>query len=85
MSKISGPLLDRIGIQMEVPAHYRGLRSLAEDEPSSAIRQIPDSLLQAATAFDGPQVFNHVTACHDHPTMEVARSEEHTSELQSPL
>jgi hypothetical protein len=42
MSKISGPLLDRIGIQVEVPAHYRDLCSPADGEPSSAIRQIPD-------------------------------------------
>jgi magnesium chelatase family protein len=40
MSRISGPLLDRIDIQVEVPAvHYRDLRSPAEGEPSSAIRE----------------------------------------------
>ena len=40
MSRISGPLLDRIDIQVEVPAvNYRDLRSPAEGEPSSAIRE----------------------------------------------
>jgi magnesium chelatase family protein len=40
MSRISGPLLDRIDIQVEVPAvNYRDLRSPAEGEPSEAIRE----------------------------------------------
>ena len=40
LSRISGPLLDRIDIQVEVPAvNYRDLRSPAEGEPSSAIRE----------------------------------------------
>jgi magnesium chelatase family protein len=40
MSRISGPLLNRIDIQVEVPAvNYRDLRSPAEGEPSSAMRE----------------------------------------------
>lgn len=39
-SKISGPLLDRIDIVVEVPAvHYEDLRTRAEAEPSSEIRK----------------------------------------------
>ena len=39
-SRISGPLLDRIDIVVEVPAvHFEDLRSRAEAEPSEAIRQ----------------------------------------------
>lgn len=38
-SRISGPLLDRIDIVVEVPAvHFEDLRSRAEAEPSSAIK-----------------------------------------------
>ena len=40
LSKISGPLLDRIDIQLEVPAvNYRQLRDPAPAETSSAIRE----------------------------------------------
>jgi len=40
LGRISGPLLDRIDIQVEVPAvHYRDLRSPADGEPSSVIRE----------------------------------------------
>ncbi len=39
-NKISGPLLDRIDIHVEVPAvHYQELSSLQKGEPSSAIRE----------------------------------------------
>ena len=39
-SRISGPLLDRIDIVVEVPAvHFEDLRARAEAEPSSAVRQ----------------------------------------------
>ena len=38
--RISGPLLDRIDIIVEVPAvHYDDLRTRAETEPSAAIRE----------------------------------------------
>jgi len=40
LGRISGPLLDRIDIQIEVPAvDYRDLRSPADGEPSSVIRE----------------------------------------------
>ena len=40
LGRISGPLLDRIDIQVEVPAvHYRDLRSPLEGEPSAVIRE----------------------------------------------
>ena len=40
MSKISGPLLDRIDIHIEVPAvKYKELRGATESEPSAAVRQ----------------------------------------------
>ena len=39
-SRISGPLLDRIDIVVEVPAvHFEELRNRAEAEPSSAVKQ----------------------------------------------
>ena len=45
ISKISGPLLDRIDIHIDVPAvNYKELRSNVQAEPSSAIR---DRVLQA--------------------------------------
>ena len=40
MARISGPLMDRIDIHIEVPAvHYRDLSSTQEEESSDAIRQ----------------------------------------------
>ena len=40
LSKISGPLLDRIDLQIEVPAvNYRELRDPADGESSAAIRE----------------------------------------------
>ena len=40
MAKISGPLLDRIDIQIEVPAvDFKDLSSKAKGEPSEAIRK----------------------------------------------
>jgi magnesium chelatase family protein len=45
ISKISGPLLDRIDIHIDVPAvNYKELRSTVQAEPSSAIR---DRVLEA--------------------------------------
>ncbi len=45
ISKISGPLLDRIDIHIDVPAvNYKELRSNVQAEPSSAIR---DRVLEA--------------------------------------
>ena len=43
-SRISGPLLDRIDIVVEVPAvHFEDLRSRAEAEPSSAVKARVDA------------------------------------------
>ena len=43
-SRISGPLLDRIDIVVEVPAvHFEDLRARAEAEPSSAVKQRVDA------------------------------------------
>jgi magnesium chelatase family protein len=40
MAKISGPLLDRIDIHIDVPAvHYRELSATSDGEPSAQIRQ----------------------------------------------
>ena len=42
-SRISGPLLDRIDIVVEVPAvHFEDLRARAEAEPSSAVKKRVD-------------------------------------------
>ena len=46
-SRISGPLLDRIDIVVEVPAvHFEELRARAEAEPSSAVKQRVDRARQ---------------------------------------
>ncbi len=46
-SRISGPLLDRIDIVVEVPAvHFEELRTRAEAEPSAAIKQRVDAARQ---------------------------------------
>lgn len=43
-SRISGPLLDRIDIIVEVPAvHFEDLRTRAEAEPSAAVKQRVDA------------------------------------------
>lgn len=53
-SKISGPLLDRIDIQIEVPAvPQENLLKLGDGEPSSAIRQRANSARQRALARQG--------------------------------
>ena len=47
-SKISGPLLDRIDIVVEVPAvHFEELRARAEAEPSSEVKKRVDSAREA--------------------------------------
>ena len=59
LSRISRPLLDRIDIQVEVPAvHYRDLRSPAEGEPSSVVRErvIRAREMQKAR-FKGSKIF----------------------------
>ncbi len=59
LGRISGPLLDRIDIQVEVPAvDYRDLRSPADGEPSAIIRErvIRARDMQAAR-FKGGKVF----------------------------
>ena len=43
-SRISGPMLDRIDIVVEVPAvHFEDLRSRAEAEPSAAVKERVDA------------------------------------------
>ena len=45
--KISGPLLDRIDIVVEVPAvHFEDLRRRSEAEPSAAVKQRVDAARQ---------------------------------------
>ena len=44
LDRVSGPLLDRIDIVMEVPAvHFEDLRKRAEAEPSAAIKERVDT------------------------------------------
>src|SRR5258705_13956036 len=51
VSKISGPLLDRIDIHIEVPAvKYKELRSPPSSEDSAAVRQ---RVIQARNRADG--------------------------------
>ena len=59
MSRISGPLLDRIDIQLEVPAvHYRELRSPSEGEPSAIIRErVMRARERQSERFKGTGVF----------------------------
>ena len=55
-SRISGPLLDRIDIVVEVPAvHFEELRARAEAEPSYAIKQRVD---------EARQIQNHRGLCN---------------------
>ena len=59
LARISGPLLDRIDIQVEVPAvNYRDLRSPADGEPSAVIRErVLGARAIQAKRFDGNGVF----------------------------
>ncbi len=60
MSRISGPLLDRIDIQIEVPAiDYRQLKSTVDGESSDSMRQ----KVEAARAIQ-TQRFTSVPGCH---------------------
>ena len=54
-SRISGPLLDRIDIVVEVPAvHFEELRERAEAEPSAAVKQRVDAARERQhKRFDG--------------------------------
>jgi hypothetical protein len=60
VSKICGPLLDRIDIHIEVPAvKYKGLRTPALAEDSEAVRA--ENLLECAdVAGDAPQTLRYL-------------------------
>ncbi|MBE2280449.1 MAG: YifB family Mg chelatase-like AAA ATPase [Ignavibacteriaceae bacterium] len=62
VSKISGPLLDRIDIHVEVPAvKYKDLSSVKTGESSSQIRDrvIKAREIQQARFIDNPRIFNN--------------------------
>ncbi|MCK6615925.1 MAG: YifB family Mg chelatase-like AAA ATPase [Ignavibacteriaceae bacterium] len=62
MSRISGPLLDRIDIHIEVPAvKYKELSSEAGGEPSADIRKrvIKSRMRQYARFKDQPHIYNN--------------------------
>jgi len=72
MAKISGPLMDRIDIHIEVPSvHYRDLSAAHDGEPSSAIRErVQEARNRQETRFEPvPQVF-----CNAHMTTKLIRS-----------
>lgn len=83
MSKISGPLLDRIDIHIEVPAvKYKELSSSAKGEPSSEIRKrvVKARELQQRRFRETPTIHNNA----DMPTREIrkyCRLDEQSSEL----
>src|SRR6266536_3047631 len=93
ISKISGPLLDRIDIHIDVPAvNYKELRSKVQAEPSAAIRErilrARERQLQRFRAagekiFANAQMGSRQIRTHCELSAECERSEEHTSELQS--
>ncbi len=59
-SRISGPLLDRIDIVVEVPAvHFEDLRARAETEPSAAVKQrVNAARSRQNRRFSGTQMCN---------------------------
>ena len=72
MSKISGPLLDRIDLQIEVqPVDFDQMSSKAPGEPSAAIRQrvIAARMLQERRFKDDPGIH-----CNAQMTLKVART-----------
>jgi len=83
MSKISGPLLDRIDIHIEVPAvKYKELSSSAKGEPSSEIRKrvVKARELQQNRFKETPTIHNNA----DMPTREIRKYcqlDEQSSEL----
>ena len=83
MSKISGPLLDRIDIHIEVPAvKYKELSSSTKGEPSSEIRNrvVKARELQQSRFKETPSIHNNA----DMPTREIrkyCRLDEQSSEL----
>ncbi len=72
MARISGPLMDRIDIHIEVPAvHYRDLSAAHDGEPSAAIRgRVQQARHRQEHRFAGDQ---HVF-CNAHMTTKQIRS-----------
>ena len=70
-SRVSGPLLDRIDIHLEVPAvAYRDLVGASEEEPSAEIR----SRVEAASAPSSAAASSASRVCTPTPTWQPATS-----------